>query len=271
MENETPQLKRLQHFMASCGVGSRRACEQIISEGRVAVNGRTVTTQGHKVDPERDKVTLDGRRITETREKVYIALNKPPGYICTNQDPMGRSLALDLLGGVAKTYRLFSVGRLDLLSSGLILYTNDGDFARSIAHPSNRIEKEYLVETKKPVAPELLDEFRKGILAGGIRYRIARYVQKTPTKVFIVLQEGKNRELRNMFAARRVQVRKIHRVRIGSIHLGELKSGEFRFLSQRETRELLKPAGSEPQKPRRRPGGEPSNQKRSSPRNPKRR
>ncbi len=235
---ENSQGKRLQVFMAACGAGSRRACEQLIAEGRVVVNGEVVTRQGLKVDPQTDVVLLDGRRLKEKQAHLYIALNKPPGFICTNQDPEGRPLALDLLGSIAKGNRLFSVGRLDLLSSGLIIYTNDGSFARAIAHPSSGVEKEYLVETRKPVDDAILDEFVRGISYGGIHYSIARYRRKTATRFLIVLHEGKNRELRNMFAARRVQIRRIHRVRIGSLNLGSLKPGEFRFLSRREIADL---------------------------------
>lgn len=236
MENNTG--KRLQVFMAACGVGSRRACEQLIEEGRVAVNGETVTRQGVKVDPAVDSVTLDGKRLHEVREKLYLALNKPAGYICTNQDPEGRPLAVSLLGPVGKRNRLFSVGRLDLMSSGLILYTNDGEFARAVAHPSAGVEKEYLVETRKPVETAVLDEFVAGIVANGVRYTIVRYRAKSPTMLFIVLLEGKNRELRNMFAARRIQIRRIHRIRVGSVSIGDLQLGAFRYLARREVAAL---------------------------------
>lgn len=235
---QSSEEKRLQVFMAACGIGSRRACELLIEEGRVAVNGETVTRQGVKVDPATDSVTLDGKKLHEVSEKLYFALHKPPGYICTNQDPEGRPLAVSLLGPLAKRNRLFSVGRLDLLSSGLILYTNDGAFARAVAHPSAGVEKEYLVETRKPVEEPVLEEFVHGIVANGVRYTIVRYRMKSPTMLFVVLREGKNRELRNMFAARRIQIRRIHRIRIGSVSLGNLQPGSFRYLSRREVAAL---------------------------------
>lgn len=236
---ENSGLKRLQVFMASCGVGSRRKCEEVIAEGRVAVNGTTIVRQGEKIDPASDVVTLDGKRLTESSGHLYLALNKPPGFICTNEDPLGRPLALDLFGSIAHKNRLFSVGRLDFTSSGLILFTNDGEFAREVAHPSSGIEKEYLVETRQPLSRELLDGFRAGLTYRGVRYRIERYSMKGSTRAAIVLREGKNRELRNLFAARRVQVRKIHRIRIGTLTLGSLSPGEFRFLARKEVARLL--------------------------------
>lgn len=252
MENENRELKRLQVFMASCGVGSRRTCEQFIAEKRVAINGRTVTTQGEKVDPAIDVVELDGKRLRAAERKIYLALNKPPGYICTSRDPSGRPLVVDLLGSIAKKNRLFSVGRLDFMSSGLIFYTNDGEFARAVAHPSSGIEKEYLIETRKPVGTDIFDQFKAGVLYNGVRYRISKYTVKTSTQVLIGLLEGKNRELRNMFAAKRVQIRKIHRVRIGAIPLGKLRPGEFRFLSRAEVDALSgkQPAGTPREAPR---------------------
>lgn len=236
---QSRQEKRLQVFLASCGVASRRKCEELIEERRVAVNGRVVTRQGVKVDPQEDVVTLDGRRLQEKTQSLYIALNKPAGFICTNADPQGRPLAVDLLGSIARKNHLFSVGRLDLLSSGLIFFTNDGEFARQVAHPSAGIEKEYLVETRKPVSSDLLEELRRGINVAGVRYRIERYTIKSAMKISVILREGKNRELRNMFAARRIELRRIHRIRIGTVFLDKLAPGEFRFLSRREVNHLL--------------------------------
>lgn len=236
---ESSGSTRLHVYMASCGVASRRKCEEMIAEGRVAVNGQTVSRQGEKIDPASDVVTVDGKRLAQTTTRLYIALNKPAGFICTSQDPLGRPLAADLLGSIARKNRLFSVGRLDFSSSGLILFTNDGSFAREVAHPSSGIEKEYLVETKRPVTRELLEQFRAGVVFKGVHYRIERYTIKGPMRMAIVLREGKNRELRNMFAARRIQVRRIHRMRIGSVVLGQLAPGEFRFLARREVAGLL--------------------------------
>lgn len=262
MENSGP--KRLQVFMASCGVASRRKCEEMIAEGRVAVNGKIIARQGEKVDPSSDVVTLDGKRLAGSTGHLYLALNKPPGFICTNEDPFGRPRAVDLLGAIGRKNRLFSVGRLDFTSSGLIFFTNDGEFAREVAHPSAGIEKEYLVETRQPMTRELLDEFRAGVTYKGVRYRIERYSMKGTMGAAIVLREGKNRELRNMFAARRVQVRRIHRIRVGTIALGTLAPGEFRFLARKEVARLLEARTAAEQRSRsRKPAGRESLRKRS--------
>lgn len=235
---EEPSRLRLQVYLSRCGVASRRQCENLIQEGRVTVNGVTVRERGTKVTPA-DAVTLDGKRVVPETRTFYIALNKPRGYICTNSDPEGRPLAVSLIGGIARRHRIYSVGRLDYLSSGLLFFTNDGSFMRAVTHPSSRIEKEYLVETDEFVTDETLRSFTKGVSRDGIRYRIERYARTGARTLIVVLHEGKNRELRNMFAARGIGVKRIHRTRIGSVTLGSLKPGDFRFLSQAEIDSLI--------------------------------
>jgi 23S rRNA pseudouridine2605 synthase len=228
---------RLQVYMARCGVASRRASEALIEEGSVTVNGEIVTRLGSKVTSQ-DDVRVSGRRIRLETRQIHVALNKPRRYLCTASDPEGRPLALELLQEDYEE-RLFSVGRLDYMSSGLIFYTNDGEFARAISHPSSRIEKEYKVETKKPVPEELLKEYCNGILVEGERYVLESYKYKNPRSVRLVLLEGKNREIRRVFAHWRIGLKKIHRVRIGDIRLGELPSGSHRPLTVKETNSLL--------------------------------
>lgn len=235
---DEPNRIRLQVYLSRCGVASRRRCELLIQEGRVTVNGMTVTEQGMKVTPG-DVVTLDGKRLALETRMFYIALHKPRGYICTNNDPEGRPLAVSLLGGIARRHHIYSVGRLDYLSSGLLLFTNDGTFAREIAHPSARVEKEYLVETDDEVSDETLQSFTKGVFREGTKYRIERYTKSGARTVTIVLREGKNRELRNLFAGRGIAVKRIHRTRIGLVKLGPLKPGEFRFLARTEVDSLM--------------------------------
>jgi 23S rRNA pseudouridine2605 synthase len=227
---------RLQVFLSRSGVASRRACEEFISQGLVKVNGKTVTEQGFKVD-ENDEVSFRGRRIFLTRKMFYVALNKPPQYLCSNADPEGRPLAIDLLKG-AYPVRLFSIGRLDFLSSGLILFSNDGEMAKRITHPSCQIEKEYLVETKDPMSEEMLDEFKKGVFIDGERYTIKSYSLKNSRSASIVLTEGKNREIRNLFLFRRIGIKKLHRVRIGNVMIGKLPEGQHRMLSEKEVKGL---------------------------------
>jgi 23S rRNA pseudouridine2605 synthase len=234
---------RLQLFMARCGVASRRRSEALILEGEVTVNGSIVTRLGTKVSEE-DDVRVSGRRIRPEGRKIYVALNKPRQYLCSASDPQGRPLAIELL---TEDYseRLFSVGRLDFLSSGLIFYTNDGEFARSVSHPSSRIEKEYRVETKKPVPEDLLKQYQQGIVVEDERYVLQSYRYKNPRSVRLVLIEGKNREIRRVFAHWRIGLKKIHRTRIGTVLLGELPPGSHRPLSVKEIDALVRSGRSE--------------------------
>jgi 23S rRNA pseudouridine2605 synthase len=223
---------RLQLFMARSGVASRRACEKLIQEGRVAVNGVVVTQLGTRVT-HGDEVAVDGRRITPEVNLVYVALHKPRRYVCSESDPEGRPLAGDLLRPYFSE-RLFSIGRLDFLSSGLILYTNDGEFARSVSHPSLAVEKEYRVETQQPIPEELLRNYRDGITIDGEVYRLKSYRYRGPRSVQLVLTEGKNREIRRVFASHHIGVRRIHRVRIGIVRLKGIPAGQYRPLSRKE-------------------------------------
>ncbi len=242
-EKETDREIRLQVYLARSGVSSRRSAEELIAAGRIRVNGRVVTRPGTKVGPDAE-VTLDGRRVRPVREMIYLALNKPPGYITSERDPEGRPLASDLLRP-AIDKRVFHVGRLDFLSSGLILFTNDGEFARRLSHPSAGVEKEYRVETTDPFADDLLREWQRGIEIEGERYRLARFERKGPRAVDLVLIEGKNREIRRVFHSRNIPVRRVHRIRIGSVTLGGLASGRFRHLTEKEIRRLRSGSGGE--------------------------
>lgn len=227
---------RLHVYLARGGVASRRRSEALIAEGLVEVNGEIVTTQGHMVNAG-DEVRYAGRRVEPATRKVYVALNKPKRYLCSSSDPQNRPLAISLVQGDFPE-RLFTVGRLDFLSSGLILITNDGYFSRRIMHPSNRIEKEYILETKVPVPEELLQEYRKGIVIEGERYVLKQYSYKNARRVSLILEEGKNREIRRVFDSRRIGIKRLHRIRIGSIQLGQLPPGGYRFLSQEEIASL---------------------------------
>jgi 23S rRNA pseudouridine2605 synthase len=229
---------RLQVFMAHAGVASRRACEEYIQDGLVKVNGRIVTELGFKVG-EDDSVVFRRRRVYLVRNFVYLALNKPPRFLSTTSDPEKRPLALDLLKP-GFDMRLYPVGRLDFLSSGLIFFTNDGDFAQAVSHPRSGVEKEYLVETKKDIPEEFLQDYQKGVIVEGERYRLKSYTVKNPHLVSLVLEEGKNREIRTVFASRGLYPRKIHRVRIGPVTVRGLDSGRFRRLSPGEVAAFLK-------------------------------
>ena len=231
---------RLQLYLARCGVGSRRACEVFITEGRVQVNGQTVTRLGEKVTAE-DRVTMDKRKVTPARTQVYIALHKPPGFICANTDPEGRPVARTLFASAIKE-RLFHVGRLDFLSSGLILYTNDGEFTKIVSHPRSRIEKEYLVETGRVIDEEFLRRYQKGMRVGDVTYKCTAYRLRGPHSATITLIEGKNREIRNVFASRNIRLKRVHRVRIGPLTLRGIPAGHFRRLTEREVRWFMEHA-----------------------------
>ena len=229
---------RLQVFLAHAGIASRRASEEIIASGRVSVNGQIINTQGYKVN-ENDIVLLDGKPVKAENRKLYLALNKPPGYICSSSDPQSRPLALSLLPPDIKE-RLYSVGRLDFLSSGLILFTNDGGFALKLGHPSSELEKEYIVEATGIVPDEVADAFNNGITVEGIYYK-AKFAQRIGQKALrIILVEGKNREIRRIFSHFHLHPRFLRRVRIGSVGLGALPEGEYRSLTYEEIKKLSK-------------------------------
>jgi len=235
---------RLNHFLATCGIGSRRICEQYIREGRVTVNGTVETNPSIRISNE--QVAFDNRKVSPENELYYLALHKPSGYLCSSSDKSGKPLALDLVSPHFQA-RLFTVGRLDFLSSGIILITNDGSFSKKVSHPASKIEKEYVVETKDPVNKDFLERCRRGISIAGETYRIKRYDMKTGRKVRLILVEGKNREIRRMFAAGKLTIKRLHRTRIGPVHLGTLKPGTYRRLKPGEIKSLLK-SGQHPRR-----------------------
>ncbi len=221
---------RLHVFMARCGIASRRKCEEYILEGRVTVNGKRAEI-GSKVSPG-DRVSFDRKPLVMEGAKAYLAVNKPRGYLCANEDSQGRPLVSDLLRRVP--YRLFHVGRLDMQSSGLIFYTNDGDFARLISHPSSAIEKEYRVVCGQDVPADLLERYQAGITVQGERYQLKRYRFLSPRSLSLTLIEGKNREIRQVFESFRITLRSIHRVRIGCVTEQGIPSGRYRRLEPQE-------------------------------------
>jgi len=234
--NNDEKAPRLQVFMAHAGAASRRASEELIAQGRVTVNGSVITVPGTKVAPG-DEVRLDGKILSAETQLHYLALNKPPEYLCSSSDPQGRRLALELLPpGIGE--RLYNIGRLDYLSSGLIFFTNDGDFTSRLSHPGAGIEKEYVVESTVPVPDAFVEAFRAGILIEGQNYR-ALDVEKTGAKSLrIVLVEGKNKEIRRVFSHFRLHPSLLKRVRIGSVELGNLAEGESRVLDAGEIEQL---------------------------------
>ena len=231
---------RLQVFLSHAGIASRRAAEEIIAQGRVCVNGEIITAQGSKVS-DGDIVLLDGKPVSLESRLVYLALNKPPGFICTSSDPQGRPLALSLLPALKE--RLYSVGRLDFLSCGLIFFTNDGSFASRLSHPGSGLEKEYIVDATGQISDEVIDAFNSGITIegenGDSEYYKAKSAERMGRKsIRIILVEGKNREIRRVFSHFHLHPAFLRRVRIGSVSLGSLKEGESRHLTDKEIKNL---------------------------------
>ena len=231
------KLERLQVRLAHSGVASRRACEKLILDGRVCVNGNVVSTLGAKVS-QNDEVTLDGKIVCTEEKKRYILLNKPVGLVCTRSDEKGRETVFDLLKP-SFDERLYSVGRLDMFSSGALLFTNDGDFAAMLSHPSAQIEKEYIVESVEPLPRFLSRDFVHGIRIDGIFYRAISATDINSHEMKVVLVEGKNREIRRVFENAGAKIRSLKRVRIGCVFLENLSVGSFRELSAGEVDALI--------------------------------
>jgi 23S rRNA pseudouridine2605 synthase len=235
--------ERLQKILANAGVASRRKSEDLIVEGRVTVNGAVVTELGTKADPESDHIKVDGRLVRPSGRLVYIALNKPDNVVSTASDPQGRETVLDFLPGVRE--RVYPVGRLDYHSTGLILLTNDGEFANAVTAARSHVPKTYLVKTKGQLTPEEEQEFRTGIPLSGQRTAPAglRLIRRGDNPWYEVrLFEGRNQQIRIMFKHFGHLVEKLRRVRIGALELGSLKPGEFRHLTPEEVRKLMRMA-----------------------------
>ena len=200
-------LERLQAFLAHAGVASRRASEKIILDGRVSVNGTVITELGSKVGPG-DKVCVDGKEVHAEESKRYVLLNKPVGYVCSMSDEKGRPVAADLLKE-KYSERLYNVGRLDMFSCGLIIFTNDGDFAKILSHPSAEIEKEYVVDTSLPLPRGLDQDFEKGMRVEGVFYKAKSARELNSHRMAVVLIEGKNREIRRVFESRGAAIKRL--------------------------------------------------------------
>ena len=221
---------RLNRFLASAGLGSRRSCEGLITEGKVTINGRVCTVLATDVSPS-DHVKV-GSKLLRVDPPTYVALHKPRGYVTTLDDEFGRRSIDDLLP--RNWPRLFHVGRLDKDSEGLLLLTNDGDLSQQLTHPKHKIEKEYEVLLDKPFNSDLVDKLRKGIVLEQGRGKIERLQIVKPNHVRVVLAQGLKRQIRLMFAAIGYEVLRLCRTRVGPIRLGELPVGGYRLLTARE-------------------------------------
>ncbi|MBR2500191.1 MAG: rRNA pseudouridine synthase [Clostridia bacterium] len=233
---------RLQKFMATAGLASRRACEEIITAGRVLVNGKVIDELGFKVDPDYDEICVDGKKITLPDKKYYIMLNKPQGYITSASDQFGRATVLDLVSDIKE--RLYPVGRLDYDTEGLLLLTNDGDFAQKLTHPKYEKSKTYVAVVKGAVTPQNARLLSKGVIIDGKKTSPAKvntiYKNDGTTEVTLTIFEGRNRQVRKMCASIGHEVISLKRIAVGDIILGNLPKGKWRHLNPVEINKLLK-------------------------------
>ena len=232
---------RLQKLIADCGVASRRKAEELIAEGKVHVNGR-IAEIGDKVDPAVDKVTVGGKKLVpQNARKVYIMLHKPRGFITTMDDEMGRKCVAELVDNIGE--RVFPVGRLDRDSEGMLLMTNDGDFANRISHPRSHVSKTYRVTVRQQVTEDMLAKLAEGLMIDGQMTLPAdvNLITKEENRnvLQITLYEGRNRQIRKMCEELGLDVIRLKRIAVGNVKLGMLKPGDWRDLSEDELRSLM--------------------------------
>lgn len=231
------EKKRLSKALAAAGIASRRACEELIFHGRVQVNGETVKIPQTLVDWEKDKISVDGSGIRGEEEKVYYMLNKPTGYICSSVRPGNKPIVLDLFPNAEK--RLFTVGRLDKESQGLLLVTNDGHFSNQVIHPRHQITKEYIVKTAQEITPESLSSLIEGARVDDRWVRPVSVSKVRRGTVRISVKEGKKHEVRILAERAGLLVLELKRIRIGGLVLGSLQEGNFRKLTDKDKQLLF--------------------------------
>lgn len=246
---------RLEKYIATSGIASRRAVKRAIREGRVTVNGTEILIPGHPIDVEKDSIAFEGKQVEPLTERIYLMLNKPAGYLTTRRDERGRPTVMDLLTDLPKS--IYPVGRLDLETEGLLLFTNDGKFANHLMHPSHEIDKTYLAWVEGVPSQRALERFRSGIAISSGKTAPAKIKQlnvKTThkqsttnskknkngavAKFRVIIHEGKKRQVRLMFKAVGHRVIRLKRTRIGTLRLGNLPQGQYRFLTPTEVTKL---------------------------------
>ena len=225
---------RLNRFLAAAGLGSRRHCDELIAAGRVSINGKTCTDFSAEPDA-RDHVKVNGK-LVHVAPPLTMMLHKPAGFVSTRRDPHVRDTVFDLVPG--KFSRLFNIGRLDAQTEGLLLLTNDGDLAQHLTHPRYEIEKEYEVTLDRPWDPLLAPKLMRGIFLDNRRAKIAQLHPISPTHLRVVLRQGINRQIRRMFEAIGYRVKRLVRIRIGPLRLGDLPRGHWRALTKGELKSL---------------------------------
>ena len=226
---------RLEKYIATAGIASRRAAKKVIHEGRVTVNGAPVFVPGHPIDANTDCIVYDGKRVTCIAERLYVMLHKPAGYVTTRRDERGRPTVMDLVQDISEN--IYPVGRLDLETEGLLLLTNDGDFAYRLTHPSHEIPKTYLVWVDGVPSEKALLRLREGITIPSGKTapaQVSRCGDSTGSQFKMILHEGKKRQVRLMFKAIGHRVVRLKRIQVGALRLGNLPPGKHRLLSPAE-------------------------------------
>ena len=235
--------ERLQKFLANQGICSRRKAEEYILEGKVKVNGQVVTELGTKINPEKDKIEFNNKLVATDVKKVYILLNKPIGYVSTVKDQFNRPTVMELLKKVNEN--VVPVGRLDMYTSGALILSNDGDFIYQVTHPKHEINKTYQVTVKGKITNEEVENLRNGVDIGDYitkpaQVRIMKIdEEKNISRIEITIHEGKNRQVRRMCEAIEKKVLALHRSKIGDIEVKDLRLGEFRYLTNKEVKQIL--------------------------------
>lgn len=227
---------RLNKYIAECGVCSRRSADTLIQSGKVCVNGEVVTNLGIKIDETIDNVKVNNKIIKKENKLVYIMLNKPKGYVTTSKEQFGRKSVLDLIN---TNLRVYPIGRLDMYTEGLLLLTNDGNFANKMMHPKNKIEKKYIVSVKGNITSEKIDLLKKGVDIGGYITKPAKVKSNfEKDELEIVISEGKNRQVRRMCEAVKLKVLNLQRTKIGNLELGNLELGKYRYLNKNDLEKI---------------------------------
>jgi len=222
---------RINKYIAKSGICSRRKADELILNASVSVNGKIVTDLGIQIDEKKDIVRVNGKEIILEEKKVYIMLNKPKGYVTTNNEQFGRKCTTQL---IHEDVRVYPIGRLDMYTEGLLLFTNDGEFANSLTHPKNKVEKTYIVKVNHNVDQNKLNILRNGVDIGGYITAPAKAESIGEKEIKIVISEGKNRQVRKMCEAVGLKVLNLKRVKIGNLELGNLPVGKYRYLTDKE-------------------------------------
>jgi len=223
-------MERLNKYIASCGICSRRKADELIEAGKVKVNDQIVTNLGMQVS-DTDVVKVEDKVISKEEKKVYIVLNKPKGYVTTNNEQFNRKSVIDL---IHEDVRVYPVGRLDMYTEGLLILTNDGEFSNKLMHPRNKIEKTYVVTTDTNVTKEQIENLKNGVDIGDYFTKPAKVKMVGNNKVEIIISEGKNRQVRRMCESVGINLLNLRRTKVGKIDLETLQTGKYRYLTEEE-------------------------------------